>query len=151
MRNLKWSFWAIVAAAGAAPASAVQDAPIVEQAEKPAIEPGPFIIFFEWDGRTLGRDGEAILSEVLAAYRSAPHYRLTLTGHSDRSGPADVNRRISRLRAMVVHDYLLSHGVNSEDIQVEAAGEEELLIATQDGVREAQNRRVEVNFSRRGY
>jgi outer membrane protein OmpA-like peptidoglycan-associated protein len=70
-----------------------------------------------------------------------------VVGHSDRSGPSNANRASSRRRAEAVRDYLLTHGVPSAAIRVTAAGEEAPYIATEDGVREPQNRRVDVRLT----
>lgn len=113
-----------------------------------AAAPGPFIVFFDWDGRSIARDDGDILAEVLEAYRANPQYRLSLVGHSDRSGPAGHNRVLARGRAVTVRDYLVEQGIPSSAMSVSSAGEDRPLIATADGVREAQNRRVEVEFIR---
>ncbi|MBB3763316.1 OmpA family protein [Sphingomicrobium lutaoense] len=139
----KVAFAAYLFAAPLAPATGQTGDP---SSEVPA---GPFLIFFEWDGRTISRDGRAILDEVLKAYRENGGVAVQLIGHSDRSGPANVNLAISRRRAMVVKDMLVKEGVPEELIHVDAAGETRLLIHTEDGVREAQNRRVEVHFKPR--
>lgn len=115
-------------------------------ANEVAVAPGPFIVFFDWDGRSIARDDGDILAEVLAAYRANPDYQLSLIGHSDRSGPAGHNRILAERRARVVRDYLVEQGVAASAMKISSAGEDRPLIATADGVREAQNRRVEIEF-----
>ena len=110
--------------------------------------PGPFIVFFSWGSMSIDVDAEKIIDQAAASYADgAGAYLIELEGHSDRSGPARVNERISRQRAHVVRDALIARGVASDDIRVSVAGENALLIGTPDGVREAQNRRVEILFS----
>lgn len=109
--------------------------------------PGPYIVFFNWGGTGIDRDAEDILDAAALAFRDAPQdIRLVLTGHSDRSGPAAVNERISRQRAKKVREELIARGVPAGSVQVRGAGEGETLIATADEVREAQNRRVEIIY-----
>ena len=70
--------------------------------------------------------------------------RLILTGHADRSGTSRYNQRLSRERADAVRQRLIRLGIGANDIAVFAKGESEPLVATSDGVREPQNRRVEI-------
>ena len=50
----------------------------------------------------------------------------------------------SRTRATLVRDYLAGKGVPAAAMTVRAYGETAPIIATEDGVREVQNRRVEI-------
>ena len=67
-----------------------------------------------------------------------------MAGHADRSGSAQYNQRLSQRRADVVAAELVRNGVNRSDIGVSAYGESRPLVPTADGVREPQNRRVEI-------
>jgi outer membrane protein OmpA-like peptidoglycan-associated protein len=69
---------------------------------------------------------------------------IDITGHADRSGSARYNDRLSRRRANAVKRGLISNGVPEKDIIIYAHGEREPLVPTRDGVREPQNRRVEI-------
>ncbi len=106
----------------------------------------PFRIFFDWGKPELTRDAEATLKEVAAAYRDAQPARVDVAGHSDRSGPAGVNLAASRRRAEAAKAFLIAQGIPASRIAVSAFGESRPIVATEDGVREAQNRRVEIHF-----
>jgi OmpA-OmpF porin, OOP family len=67
-----------------------------------------------------------------------------VAGHADRSGSPQYNQRLSQRRADVVAAELVRQGVNRSDIGITAYGESRPLVATADGVREPQNRRVEI-------
>ncbi len=51
---------------------------------------------------------------------------------------------LSRRRAWRVHDWLVDAGVPDAAITVRYYGEDRPLVETEDGVREPQNRRVEI-------
>ena len=102
------------------------------------------IVFFAWDRPVIDGDAAAQLDGVVAAYKRAPNARLELSGHADRSGPASANVRSARLRAEAVRAHLAARGVPQEAMRVVSLGEEQPLIPTADGVREPQNRRVEI-------
>ena len=69
-----------------------------------------------------------------------------LAGHADKSGAANYNVGLSQRRNDTVRAYLESKGVPGGVISTEAFGETAPLVQTADGVREAQNRRVEVSY-----
>ena len=106
----------------------------------------PFRIFFDWAKPELTRDARATLDEAVAAYRQSPGSRIAIAGHADRSGPARYNDGASRRRAEAVKDWLLERGIPAGAITVSAHGESRPIVPTEDGVREAQNRRVEIRL-----
>ncbi len=67
-----------------------------------------------------------------------------MAGHADRSGSDAYNLRLSQRRADAVAAELVRQGVNRNDIGIQAFGESRPLVPTADGVREPQNRRVEI-------
>ena len=70
-----------------------------------------------------------------------PHHG---AGHTDTSGPEAYNMALSLRRANAVKDALVRNGVPAQAITVIGRGEQGLLVQTADGVREPQNRRVEI-------
>ena len=66
------------------------------------------------------------------------------TGHADRSGSDAYNVELSRRRAEAVASLLASAGIPRASITTDARGEEQPRVPTADGVREPQNRRVEI-------
>ena len=101
------------------------------------------MVFFDWGKSEISRDSGATLDKVAEDFRASPA-PLSVSGHSDRSGPAGTNLPSSRQRAQIVADYLAGKGVPKSAMTVEGHGEDLPIIATEDGVREVQNRRVEI-------
>jgi len=108
--------------------------------------PGPFIVFFDWDRSDITPQAAAILDNAAAAYQQTGQAQVVLAGHADKSGSADYNVGLSQRRADAVRSYLAGRGVPSGAIATEAFGESRPLVNTADGVREPQNRRVEITF-----
>ncbi len=104
---------------------------------------GPTLVFFDWGKGELSGDAKASLDKVAERYRQEPR-PMTIDGHSDRSGADGANLASSRRRAGTVRDYLTQRGVPGGAMTVRAYGETWPIIATADGVREVQNRRVEI-------
>ena len=121
-----------------------QDA-VVQPSEAPDYF-GPYFVFFGFDSSEVDRDGNEILQQVAADYLASGAASLVLTGHTDRSGASDYNQRLSKRRVEAVRARLVALGVDGGTITVGPDGEGQPLIDTADGVREAQNRRVEIHF-----
>ncbi len=114
-------------------------APVVAQ-------PGPFIVFFDWDKDEITPQAAAILDNAASAYASAGAAQVMLAGHADRSGSDQYNVGLSQRRAANVRAYLAGRGIPDGVMTSEAFGESRPLVATEDGVREPQNRRVEITY-----
>ena len=69
-----------------------------------------------------------------------------LAGHADRSGSSQYNVGLSQRRADAVRSYMTARGVADTRISTEAFGESQPRVPTADGVRELQNRRVEITY-----
>jgi opacity protein-like surface antigen len=108
--------------------------------------PGPFIVFFDWDRDEITPAAAAILDNAAAAYAESGSASVTLAGHADRSGSDAYNVGLSQRRANNVRAYLAGRGVPDGSITTEAFGESRPLVDTADGVREPQNRRVEITY-----
>ncbi|HST35841.1 MAG TPA: OmpA family protein [Allosphingosinicella sp.] len=111
----------------------------------PRVE-GPFVIFFDWDKDEITPQAAAILDNAAGAYQRMGSASVVLAGHADRSGAADYNVGLSQRRANNTRAYLAGRGVPDGSITTEAFGESRPLVDTADGVREPQNRRVEIRF-----
>lgn len=107
-----------------------------------AAVPAPMMIFFDSGGHEIRREWEPVLEQ--AATAASGGSRLRITGHSDRPGSPAVNRRFALQRAQVVADALVARGVQRSALTVVSEGEEAPFIPTADGVREIQNRRVDI-------
>ena len=108
--------------------------------------PGPYIVFFEWDRSDITPEAAGILDNAVSAYQSCGNAQVMLAGHADRSGSASYNVGLSQRRADAVRGYLTSRGVGDGVITSEAFGEGRPRVETADGVRELQNRRVEITY-----
>ena len=109
--------------------------------------PSPTMVFFDWGKREIRSDDKAVLDKIAEQWRAQPGAPLVLSGYSDRSGPGWANVRASKQRAMAVRDYLAEHGVPASAMILQAFGEQRPVVETEDGVREVQNRRVEISFA----
>jgi len=131
------------------PIPAPTPAPVAKPKPKP--KPAPpitrsFLVFFDWDKSDITPEARQVISQASANTRKAGITRITLTGHADRSGPERYNMALSLRRANAVKREMMRNGVAAKDIAVFGRGETQPLVPTPDGVREPQNRRVEIVF-----
>jgi outer membrane protein OmpA-like peptidoglycan-associated protein len=110
----------------------------------PAVAPPSFMVFFDWDRSNLSQQALATIKQAADAFKTKGSARITATGHTDTSGPEAYNMALSLRRANAVKDALVREGVPAASITVIGRGESNPLVPTGDGVREPQNRRVEI-------
>ncbi|MBV8190267.1 MAG: OmpA family protein [Alphaproteobacteria bacterium] len=102
------------------------------------------MVFFDWDSANLSPQALGTVQRAADLFKANGNARITATGHTDTSGPESYNVALSLRRANVVKDALVRDGVPAQAIVVVGKGESQLLSPTGDGVREPQNRRVEI-------
>ncbi len=111
----------------------------------PAPEPArTYLVFFDWDRADLTARARQIVAEAAAASTHVQTTRIEVNGYTDLSGTAAYNQRLSVRRAQTVEAELVRDGVNRSEISIHGFGESNPLVQTAAGVREPQNRRVEI-------
>jgi outer membrane protein OmpA-like peptidoglycan-associated protein len=103
-------------------------------------------VFFEWDSADVTPDAASILDNAVSAYANCGNAQVMLAGHADKSGSPKYNVGLSERRNTSVRAYLSSKGIPDGVISSEAFGEARPRVETADGVRELQNRRVEITY-----
>ncbi len=123
-----------------------------QQATEPmstmATEPARFLVFFDLNDASLTPQGAQVVSQAADEYRRTGAARVAVNGYTDLSGSASYNLALSQRRAETVERELVRLGVPASVIEVMAEGENDPLVPTADGVREAQNRRVAIEIPR---
>ena len=103
-------------------------------------------MFFDFDRSDISAEASIILNSAVTAYANCGMARVMLAGHTDTSGSAQYNMGLAQRRNEAVRSYMTGRGVPTGQISGEAFGESQPRVPTADGVREAQNRRVEVTY-----
>jgi outer membrane protein OmpA-like peptidoglycan-associated protein/opacity protein-like surface antigen len=127
---------------------APRPAPVPVAAPAPAAAaPAPartYLVFFDFDRADLTDRARRIIGEAAQAVQSTGTTRIEVAGHADRSGTPQYNQRLSMRRAEAVAAELARRGIARDQMSIQAFGESRPLVPTADGVREPQNRRVEI-------
>jgi iron complex outermembrane receptor protein len=113
-----------------------------------AVAPAPrsYLVFFDFNKSDLTPQAVTIVDQAASNAGPAKVTRLTVTGHTDTVGSDAYNMRLSRRRAESVAAQLEKDGIPSSEIQIVAKGKRDLLVPTADGVKEPQNRRVQIVY-----
>ena len=113
---------------------------------KVACNTGPYIVFFDFDKSNITAEASRILDSAASAYANCGTANVMLAGHTDRAGSPKYNLGLAQRRADAVRAYLTGRGIPDGRMTTQAFGESAPRVPTADGVREAQNRRVEVTY-----
>lgn len=118
----------------------VQAAPVAA----PPAPPADYTVYFDLDSWTLTAEDLTVITNVINNARAGGQSRITVVGHTDTSGSAAHNKRLSVRRANVVVEALVDLGARRAAIQASGVGESDLAVPTPDGTKEAKNRRAVV-------
>jgi OOP family OmpA-OmpF porin len=118
--------------------------PVVAPA--PVTTPKSYLVFFDFNKSDL--TPQAVNLVYQAAHNAGPARvtKLEVIGHTDTVGSDAYNMRLSRRRAESVAAQLEKDGIPSSEIEIVAKGKRDLLLPTADGVKEPQNRRVQIVY-----
>jgi iron complex outermembrane receptor protein len=103
-----------------------------------------FQVFFDFDKSDLTEAAMQVVDAAAAAAKTLGSAKIVATGHTDTVGTAAYNKALSERRAHAVQSRLVADGIDGNAIATIGAGKTGLLVPTADGVREPQNRRVEI-------
>ena len=120
-------------------------------APAPVVAPAPapsrsYLVFFDWDRADLTARARQIIADAAQNSSRVSVTRIEVNGYTDTSGTPQYNQGLSVRRANAVAAELVRDGVNRSIINIQGFGETHPLVPTAQGVREPQNRRVEIIF-----
>ena len=127
----------------------VEFAPVPPPVATPApasAAPSDYTVYFDFDSWTLSGDDLVVLKQVIDTARAGRQSHIVIVGHTDTSGPAGYNQKLSVHRANVVLEALVDMGARREAIAASGVGETDLAVQTADGVREPKNRRAVIGL-----
>jgi len=135
MFGLRYSLFTPPVMAPATPAPMASPAPAAAKT---------YLVFFDWDKYSLTPRADAIIAEAASDSKTSAVTTIDVSGYTDTSGTPTYNQGLSERRAKAVAAKLVADGVAASEISIHAYGETHLLVPTGPGVREPQNRRVEI-------
>lgn len=116
----------------------------------------PILLFFEWDSYQLSPTALETLQHFTRKTLPELNYlrsfcglsNIVVTGHTDTSSSPQYAQTLTQRQAQAVVDALVGMGFPAGQMSAVGKGSGALLVPTGQGVREPQNRRVEISLAR---
>lgn len=101
-------------------------------------------LHFAADKSTLEPGSEALLDDIATALKNFPDWHLRIVGHTDATGGAEANERLSLERADTIKAALVKRGIEPDRLMVGGAGQSRPVASNDTEEGKALNRRVEL-------
>jgi outer membrane protein OmpA-like peptidoglycan-associated protein len=102
-------------------------------------------VHFQHDSTDILPDSLGLLEELADLFKNKPEIRLAeVQGHTDNTGAAVYNQRLSQGRAQAVVDTLVRLGVSPDRLVAKGYGADKPLVPNSTDANRAKNRRVQV-------
>jgi OOP family OmpA-OmpF porin len=107
-----------------------------------------YLVFFDWNASTVSPGADDVLETVAHEIRNSDQdiHEIIVDGYTDASGGEKYNLKLSQKRANAVRERLAFYGIQAKKIHASGHGSKDMLVKTPRGVREPQNRRVQITF-----
>lgn len=99
---------------------------------------------FDTDKSTLQPGAEPLLDDIATALKNFPDWSLRIVGHTDASGSAETNERLSLERADTIKVALVDRGIDPDRLMAGGAGQDRPIASNETEEGKALNRRVEL-------
>ena len=120
--------------------------PKISREDKKILDVAMRAVQFDLGKSTLKAVSYKILNQVANILQRYPDYNLVISGHTDNTGSASKNQKLSTARAKACYEYLLAQGIDQSRMSYVGYGESR-PIANNNTLRgRALNRRVEFNL-----
>jgi outer membrane protein OmpA-like peptidoglycan-associated protein len=100
-------------------------------------------VAFEQSSAEIKTSSYSMLDKLIDFAYDCQNQQVRITGHTDASGDETWNRRLSRLRAQSVADYLARGGIEVGRLQVDGKGSSEPVADNETRLGRSLNRRIE--------
>lgn len=117
-----------------------------EEIAKDLSEKGKSILYinFDTDKSNLTADGKEVVQQIADALKKESSLTINIEGHTDNTGDAAHNKKLSTDRANAVLNALTTNGINKSRLTAQGFGAERPLVANDNEANKAKNRRVEL-------
>ena len=104
---------------------------------------------FDTGKATLKSESFRVLNQISDIMFKYPGFKLSIEGHTDNTGSAANNQKLSERRAQACYEYILKRGVPGNQVNYRGYGESKPISSNNTLRGRALNRRVEFNLSPR--
>lgn len=113
---------------------------------KDLVEKGKSILYinFDVDKSNITTEGKEVVTQISEALENDKNLKIAIEGHTDNSGDAAYNKKLSNDRAHAVMSDLITNGIDKARLTANGFGSESPLVANDSDENKAKNRRVEL-------
>ncbi|WP_151817393.1 peptidoglycan-associated lipoprotein Pal [Acinetobacter ursingii] len=104
------------------------------------------VVHFDYDSSDLSSEDYQTLQAHAQFLMANANSRVALTGHTDERGTREYNMALGERRAKAVQSFLITNGVNPQQLEAVSYGKEMPVNAGHDEAAWKENRRVEINY-----
>lgn len=104
-------------------------------------------VLFETGKYALSQDAQLKLAKLAGIIQAHPGLNLAIEGHTDTTGTADFNMKLSQQRADAVRNFLISQGLSGDTITAAGLGQDNPVADNATAAGRKLNRRVEIIVS----
>lgn len=104
------------------------------------------VVHFDYDSSELTTQDYQTLQAHAQFLVANANSKIALTGHTDERGTREYNMALGERRAKAVQSYLVTNGVNPNQLEAVSYGKEMPINAGHDEAAWKENRRVELNY-----
>lgn len=117
--------------------------PEIKEADQRILEDAMKEVQFDINKATLRPQSFKILDQIVDLMKRYPEYYIVINGHTDNTGSAALNQKLSEQRARTCYDYLRDKGVSAQKMSYRGYGQTKPIYSNDTEVGRALNRRVE--------
>lgn len=103
-------------------------------------------LFFENNSTELTLESSTWMEQLLQQIKGQTYTEIRVIGHTDTKAATAYNNQLSQQRAEYIASRLSQIGMDPKLITIQARGESEPLIPTDDGISDVRNRRVTIEL-----
>ncbi len=104
-------------------------------------------VYFDTGKATIKPQSYGLLDEVAQALKNHEEVKkVSIDGHTDSTGTAKANQKLSQARAEAVRDYLVKKGIDASRLEAKGFGQAHPVASNKTKQGREQNRRVEFNI-----
>ncbi len=104
-------------------------------------------VMFDYDKATIKAESNELLSDVGEIIKKFPTIKkVSIEGHTDTTGKAKYNKKLSQKRANAVKEFLVKLGIDGKRLEAIGHGEENPIDPSKGEEANEKNRRVEFNI-----
>jgi outer membrane protein OmpA-like peptidoglycan-associated protein len=117
-----------------------------DEIAKDLTEKGKSILYinFDVDKSVITSDGNEVVNQIGQALQQETSLKISIEGHTDNTGNAAHNKKLSEDRANAVLNALTGQGIDKSRLSAQGFGSERPLVANDSEANKAKNRRVEL-------